>query len=596
MKDQERDRSLKKKITRREFVRQAAQTGAAVSIAACTGNGSCGGSEKGGHKTASKPMPSSGMPNAPKVLLISIDSLPPHYLTLNTLATGPGKSGDWLMPRVRQFVDDSVLFNNARCYLPSATDMNHLNAIAGTSSAHTGIVGVSMQFFDWREDGAPNIVRPSLSWARDHRGEPVDTLFNAWKRKWPRSRTLYASGKGWVAEMFRTKGSDVDIILTGYDHPGWIPSPAPVKFYDPPSNREDVSVSLATMIYSRTAYEKKPDHFPSDAWLADAALEVLQAEKPDFGVILLAQMDDAQHGLGTISCPGEFERKRSLFAGMIEESRFNSDVWKGPILAAVRDVDIQFGKFVDGIRKMPYYRDATIVLYSDHGHRTHRDTILSNYHESLNTNPRDLLVDAGFLTDREKVGKDLLIYTATSFGMAHFRGKSVGERTARAMEAKRILAAHRVHDRLAGAQVSPWRIIDRAEMEAGVPGMCGPGELFHQSFSNNNRQGSPHWPDLFIFMEDGWQLPITEKMVNNIGTTLPWYLPTTYIFYGGHGAPDTADIVMAFQGPGVSKGKAVRDPDFRRGHRISDIAATVAAMFNLRLGSCFIGRDRSADL
>src|SRR4030042_964704 len=92
------------------------------------------------------------------------------------------------MARAGQFVDEGVIFDNARCYLPSATDMNHLNAIAGTCSADTGIVGVSMQFFDWRDDGTPNIVRPSISWARDHRDEPVDTLFNAWKRKWPGSR------------------------------------------------------------------------------------------------------------------------------------------------------------------------------------------------------------------------------------------------------------------------------------------------------------------------------------------------------------------------------------------------------------------------
>jgi hypothetical protein len=588
---------MKEKILRREFIRQAAQAGVAVSVTACLGNGSCGGKDAQDKASAgAKPKPSPGRPKAPKLLLISIDSLPPHYLTLNARATGPGKSGDWLMPRVKQFVDEGVLFDNARCFLPSATDMNHLNAIAGTSSAHTGIVGVSMQFFDWRDDGMPNIVRPSLTWARDHRCEPVDTLFNAWKRKWPRSRTLYASGKGWVAEMFRTKGSDVDIILTGYDHPGWIPSPAPVKFYNPPTSKDDVSASLATMMYSRTAYEKKPDHFPSDAWLAGAALEVLEGEKPDFGVILLAQMDDAQHGLGAIGAPGEFFSTRRLFSGMVEESRLNSDVWKGPILAAVRDVDIQFGRLVDGIKKMPYYRDATIILYSDHGHRTHRDTVLSNFGGRLNTNPGDVLAGAGFLTGREKEGKDLLIYTATSFGMAHFRGRSIAESTGRALEAKRILTSHRVHDRLTGASVSPWRIIDRAEMEAGVPGLCGPGELFHHSFSKNNRQGSPHWPELFIFMHDGWQLPITSKMVHNIGGTLPWYLPTTYIFYGGHGAPDTAGIVMAFQGPGVSKGKAVPDPDFRRDHRISDIAATVASMFNLRLGSCFIGRDRSADL
>jgi hypothetical protein len=117
------------------------------------------------------------------------------------------------MPNLRQFLDMATWFHDARCYMPAATDMNHLNAIAGTSSAQTEVVGISVQPINWKTDGAVNLSSISLFWARDDRGRPVDTLFSALKRRWPKSKTLYASGKPWVAEMFRTDGSGVDVTL-----------------------------------------------------------------------------------------------------------------------------------------------------------------------------------------------------------------------------------------------------------------------------------------------------------------------------------------------------------------------------------------------
>src|SRR4030042_218326 len=196
--------------------------------------------------------------------------------------------------------------------------------------------------------------------------------------------------------------------------------PNPCTFYDPPTDPDAASdsESLAVRIFSRMAYEKKPTHFPADEWIVRASLAILERKKPDFGVILLAQMDDAQHGLGAIGSLAEFKEKWHLFTGTVDESRYNPDVWKGPIVDAVRDVDIQFGRLIDGLRKIPYYRDATIILYSDHGHRTHRDTLLQHFDPRLNTNPLDVLGEAGFLTRRAQKGMAILLYPATSFGMA----------------------------------------------------------------------------------------------------------------------------------------------------------------------------------
>ncbi|MEO0249899.1 MAG: carboxypeptidase regulatory-like domain-containing protein, partial [candidate division WOR-3 bacterium] len=66
------------------------------------------------------------------VYYFSIDSMDPEYLDLNRAGTGPGSEGDWLMPNIRAFLAEGVRYRDARSYLPSATDMDHTNALAGT--------------------------------------------------------------------------------------------------------------------------------------------------------------------------------------------------------------------------------------------------------------------------------------------------------------------------------------------------------------------------------------------------------------------------------------------------------------------------------
>ncbi len=105
--------------------------------------------------------------------------------------------------------------------------MNHLNAMAGTSSAQTGIIGVWAQPERWDENGEILIAHSNLSLAKDDQGRPVDTLFHAWKRRWPDSRTLLITGKEWVGEMFKDQkpGTCVDILATGPEHPAYLQPP-----------------------------------------------------------------------------------------------------------------------------------------------------------------------------------------------------------------------------------------------------------------------------------------------------------------------------------------------------------------------------------
>jgi hypothetical protein len=124
-----------------------------------------------------------------RLIYVAVDGLHPDYFNLDSRGNPGGRAGNWFMPHMRAFLRNSLWYPNAMAFLPAATDMNHLNALAGTSSAQTGVIGVWEQPCGWGDDGRPVLRRSSLSLVRDGAGRRVDTLFHLWKRKWPDSKT-----------------------------------------------------------------------------------------------------------------------------------------------------------------------------------------------------------------------------------------------------------------------------------------------------------------------------------------------------------------------------------------------------------------------
>jgi len=489
-----------------------------------------------------------------KLIIISIDALDPGYLYLDAKGNAGGRPGNWLMPNVRAFLDGGVWFEHTRDYLPSATDMNHLNALAGTSSAQHGILMVTTQLFDWNPDGTPNNVFSSLNWTRDDQGRPLDTLFKAWKRAYPGSTVMFASGKEWIENQFNTADSGIDLFLSGAHHPAYISAPEKRSFYNPPG-MFPAAVSLWQLIFCEYVFGSSPEKFPSDYWMVDSSLKMMNREKPDLAFILLAETDDLQHGLGSARNPKDF----NLIADI---DKNNASVFKKPILNGMKDVDAQFGKLIEGIRSMPEYRDAVIVLYSDHGHLTHNYTAASNV--IFNTNVDNILYNNGVISKEEKSYVNYQALTATSFGQLWFRRATLAERRAVAARAKAVLENHRIFNPQTGRMECPWYVLDINDMKNGVPGVSGPGELYHPFFADNNEPGTLHWPDITLFMKNGWQLPATGSLANNFGASLPSWLPPMNFFLGGHGSIDTMNIVMAFQGPGMKAGKVIADPAYKK--------------------------------
>jgi predicted AlkP superfamily pyrophosphatase or phosphodiesterase len=316
-----------------------------------------------------------------KLIYIAIDGLNPKYLDLDAKGLREGKDGDWLMPNIRAFLRDSFWYRDAKAFLPAATDMNHLNAMAGTSTGQTGVIGVWAQPLSWDDNGEVVIAHSDLSFARDDKGRPVDTIFHAWKRKWPDSRTLLVTGKEWVGEMFRKEkpGTCVDILVTGPRHPDYIKAPERESLADPENDRDascdpesgHLGMFSGSMRPSRSwtrmytgqgglltkQMEFFAEHFPHDRWIVDSTLEIFRREDPELAYILLAQCDDAGHCIGNAPDPSEFTEVNPPYeppSGCEDRpeyqlvSRRNPLLFKEAILDVIRDVDIQFGRLMDG--------------------------------------------------------------------------------------------------------------------------------------------------------------------------------------------------------------------------------------------------------
>jgi len=529
---------------------------------------------------------------APRLILIALDAMHPNYFTLDALGGPNGGAGNWLMPNVRRFLDGATWYPRAKDHLPSATDMNHLNALAGTSTAQTGVFGVSSQPVSWDETSQQYVAAPiSVANARDDQGRPVDTLFKAFKRVHPDAKTAFISGKDWVAAGYQYAGSGVDRIVTATDHPDYVDDPVASGFADPPSDSDaqcDPESSRQSQI--ERLMMNVPEKAPPDAWTVDAALRYFLRESPQLAYVLLAQTDDLGHALGAADNPAEYVTTGNYTppAQCVDLPAYDyvsgrdERIYREAILDGIREVDRQFGRLIAGLRLQGALVNATVILLSDHSMATHLRI------SEVNPRATDYL---GLLTGAGLVGATgFLPYSATSFGALFWHDAD----PAIVASAKALLQQYRTLNRQTGRRESPWLVLDRADMKNGVSDEAGrtlvpPGELYHHWFVDTDGEQTQVWPDLFIFARSGFQLPAYSGALQNLGIEFP-IDASLAPFVGGHGALDTQPIVMAFALPNGRRGISTREV------RISDIATTAAALFGLTLQSTTIGADLSADL
>jgi hypothetical protein len=553
-----------------------------------------------------------------RLIYVAIDALHPKYLELNSKGEFGGKDGDWLMPSVRAFLKRAVWYPEAKAYLPAATDMNHLNALAGTSMAQNGIIGVYAQPVSWDEKGKAIIKHSHLSMARDDKGRPVDTIFHAWKRRWPGSKTLFITGKGWMGEMFRQPHaqSGVDILVTGTQFPPFLQAPHKESFADPMTDtdaacdpesgsagffgwkelrwRDVLRHFSPSTVMSRlwagqggrltSQMVKYPEHFPHDRWIVDSTLEIFRQQNPDMAYILMAQTDDACHSIGSGWDPSEFVASREPVelakrCEMKPEyslvSSRNPLLFREAILDVIRDVDIQFGRLMKGFEEQGILENATIILLSDHSAVNHI------YSEDFSTSDVMGILKQGDLVHDDNV----YAFSVSSYGVIYWR-----DRKGTVPAAKNLLLKHRAWNPQTKKEECPWWVLDRRDMKEGVKDICLPGELYHTYFVETDREKSMMWPDLIVLAKNGWQIPVYNGHVPNVGFKAPSWTPAFRVYNGGHGSVDTLPIVAAIAVPGGKQGVNSRPI------RIGDLGATAASLMGLELRSTVIGQELSGDL
>jgi len=181
--------------------------------------------------------------------------------------------------------------------------------------------------------------------------------------------------------------------------------------------------------------------------------------------------------------------------------------------------------------------------------------------------------------------KNVYCFSVSSYGVLYWR-----DRKETVPAAKDLLLKHRAWNPQTKTEECPWWVLDRRDMKEGVKDVCLPGELYHTYFVEKDKEKSMIWPDLIVLAKNGWQIPVYNGHVPNVGIKAPSWTPPFRVYNGGHGSVDTLPIVAAIAVPG---GKPGVDP---KPIRIGDLGATAASLMGLKLRSTVIGQDLSGDL
>ncbi len=478
-----------------------------------------------------------------KTYIIAMDALNEEYLDLDRRGTAQGKPGDWLMPFARALGALGATYDKAACNLPTATDMNHVNLLAGSKTGTSGVSMVSA-FFAGRDDLGRPIVRGG---SRDllrfgPSGKPVQLLFDAMQQIDPDAMGAFVSGKGWVNELIEDGGRTLQISAAGDRGPDYIGLPPRYVLGDPETDADAALDPPAKFRVGNldigTLVGMFPTQFPSNKYVMDSAIRVLLHEDPAAMYILLATADDVQHTMGNASRLSQWDN-RGTTSTYDDQNRVNPLASREEVLDEVRDLDTQLGRFLLLLLAKGDLLDSYIVLSADHGQVTHP---LGGIHFE------QALRAAGISTADQS-----FIYAGTSMMTVYDLDPKAAARAEKVLEQKAL-------------------VFNRAEMLSGFDTKTGkPFALHRELFSpwwiskDKAKEGVYRWPVLFVFVEGDEQFALSGKGLPNLGLPPNLQLPRVGPFVGGHGGPASAHIPLILVGPGVTPGyrttKAVRIHD-----------------------------------
>ena len=533
----------------------------------------------------------------PKILFVSIDSLHPDYLKLDSHGTGPGKPGDWLMPNLHRILEQGTFYPNHEVHIITATDMNHFNFLAGTMTGTSGIPFVGGTFFGFDEKKRPVFGYAPLDLNfYGPEGRRVRTLYNAAKDHNPNAWNCFISGKNWVPDMMRAPEQQIDLHVNGEDVPGYIakmepatpkgaallgrllaagllgtrphrgyPMGNPARLeepQDPRSNR-----SLARLMGAM------PNHFPSDQWVMDASLRIIENEDPDVMYILLAAVDDAGHAFGSAFDLEEWDEKGS--EDMADHvSCYNLEASRQGILNVVREADRQLGRLVETLAERGTLDSTTLIVESDH-------SMITYYKEGLDM--RRQLEKHCPCSPKD----DYFFGAGGSNGSVYLRRNDPDVLNS----VEQALEAWRVTNPKTGKSECPVYVFNREEMRSGTdrtgesPDML-PGEYFSEYFIEHRKDGEQWWPDLLVLTKPHYEFKVQNFGLGNVGMKKTGFdLPEYGYFTGGHGSFATRPALLVMRGPGIPGGVVRQEKVF-----CSDVAPAIYTLMGWPVPDCVDGK------
>lgn len=559
---------------------------------------------------------------APKVYFFSVDSMDFNYLTFNREGTGRGEPGDWLMPNVRAFMEEAASFTNARCLLPSATDMNHTTILTGCYPGTIGIYGVMSTFNGTNPYGmmvsAPNTLDQCV--ALDGKGEPVkvERIYEVAQRENPGFLGAFLSNKNWVPNQHGdpARQDACQRLVASDSYPAYVPDPERYILGDPESSSDllrgplQLPISLVSVYKTPKLADRLrvitpryhprlnefllkygpgivrdgrmtmfnmmtlpfniskgsiPGNFASDTFIGDALCRIIEEEDPDIVYTNLGALDDAAHMLGSADDPDEWRKEGG---GEIWEqvSPYNRYAFRNKVLNIAREADRLFGEFMELLKDRGTYESSIIVFLSDHGMENFKRS--EEGYQVLDN--RVLLRNHGFVMARDY--DNLQGMGAFDFLFSRDKGNLPA--------IEEILESYQVDDPEMG-KIHPMIVFNREEMESGIDNKTetsvNPGEFFSEYWASRDLEGedSMKWPDLFIwnmhrYFSTGYP-DMAAGAAETVGESFDFTLPPTFpastsglvLAVGnssGHLSFGTTHVPLCFKAPGIEPGIEVDRP------------------------------------
>ncbi len=488
-----------------------------------------------------------------RTYIVNLDGMQAEYY--NYFYSGPNSFRGWLTPNLMSFAAHGQVYYNCYNVLTALTGTNHVSIITSTSAGTNGVLGVGVYY-----KGLNLAVSPSdeaygtaVIERYDHDDILEPTLFNMI----PSLTTAVVAGKPWVGDMFDDADCDIKVYPENPTNPSYVSSTVqgyilggrphlgdqvvPARYYLPESVGQPAELPPSGFpVYNNTGgwdFPLTAQDMPSDKWIFDQAIKVIDNDDPDFMYILAANMDEAGH----------------FYGSFVDSGVSNLNSLRNP--DAARDqlylTDMEFGRFISHLEVSGKLSDTVIVVTSDHGMSSMKNALFS-------VDLRKILADNGLCMkadDRSPTGT----YNASGvYDWLYSEGPAsylYNVSPAYIDQMAELLENYC----FPGNEFPVWIVLDKIEQRDGINWYTGrPYNLYHADF------GSVVWPDLIVILNPHYMAPLYYDILTGGANAfmLDFNLPPTgdadlKTAPGAHGTYLEQHVPLIVTGPSVIAGGQV---------------------------------------